>query len=122
MEENLIQVYVKLDSNNVVTQINSSIFIENLEGWIQMDEGNGDKYSHAQGNYFPIDRGVRDNSGKYNYKLVDGKVVELTDEEKAALFPTPKPQPTETELLKQQVLETQTIIAQMQYNSLLNTK
>jgi hypothetical protein len=34
----------------------------------------------------------------------------------------PKPQPTEIELLKQQLLETQTIIAQMQYNSLINTK
>lgn len=85
MEENLIKVYVQVDSNNVITNINSNIFISDTTGWIQIDEGIGDKYSHAQGNY--LDKPLMDSNGKNNYKLVDNKSVELTDEEKASLFP-----------------------------------
>lgn len=82
MEEN-IKVYVQVDSNNVITQINSNIFIQDLTGWVNIDEGQGDKYSHAQGNY--LDKSLIDMEGKYNYKLVNGEVVELTDEEKVNL-------------------------------------
>jgi hypothetical protein len=95
MEEN-IKVYVKVDSNNVIKEINSIIFIQDLTGWIKIDEGQGDKYAHAQGNYFPQEKPLSDMTGKYNYKLVDGKAVELIEEEKYNLFP---PQP------KQQILE-----------------
>lgn len=85
MEENLIKVYVKLDNNNVIIDINSSIFIQDLTGYVQIEEGNGDKYAHASGNY--LEKGLK-TDGKYNYKLVDGKVVELTDNEKSTLFLT----------------------------------
>lgn len=103
MEENMIKVYVKLDSNNVIKEINSSMFIDNLEGWIQIDEGTGDKYSHAQGNY--LEKGLMDMQGKYNYKLTDSKVVELTEEEKAILFPILKPQPTQEEIIRANLLK-----------------
>jgi len=79
MDEN-IKVYVKLDTNNVIIGIDSIIFIQDLIGWICIDEGQGDKYSHAQSMY--LEKGLMDMQGKYNYKLVDSKVVELTDEEK----------------------------------------
>ncbi|MDR3596958.1 hypothetical protein [Clostridium sp.] len=62
MEENLIQVYVKVDDNNIITDINSSIFIQDLTDYIQIDEGNGDKYSHAQGNY--LEKGLFDDKGE----------------------------------------------------------
>lgn len=87
MEEN-IKVYVKVDSNNVITQVDSSIFLFEVEDWIKVDEGQGDKFSHAQGNY--LDKPLMDMQGKYNYKLVDSKIVELTEEEKGKLFPVPK--------------------------------
>lgn len=96
MEE--IKVYVLLDSDNVITNINSSIFLSDATGYAQIDEGTGDKYSHAQSNY--LEKGLLDNQGKYNYKLVDNKPAELTDEEKESLFPTPKPQPTEADRIK----------------------
>lgn len=54
MEDN-IKVYVKVDSNNVINYINSSIFLNYDTSCIVIDEGQGDKYSHAQGNY--IDKG-----------------------------------------------------------------
>lgn len=96
MEENTIKVYVKINSNNVVININSSIFIQDLTDYIQIDEGQGYKYAHAQGNY--LYKGLIDSNGKYNYKLLNGILVELTDTEKESLFPTPTPQPTLEEL------------------------
>lgn len=79
MEEN-IKVYVQVDNNNCITNVNSEIFIIDITNWVQIDEGVGDKYAHAQGSY--LEKGLFDNNGKYNYKLVDGKPVERTEAEK----------------------------------------
>ena len=84
MENMKIKVYIKIDQNGIIIDINSSIFLNNIEGYIQIDEGSGDRYAHAQGNY--LDKGLVDESGRYNYKFEDGKILELTDEEKNALF------------------------------------
>ena len=43
------RVLVRTDSENRVTAINSSGFADG-DGWIQIDEGYGDAYRHAQGN------------------------------------------------------------------------
>ena len=80
-----IKVYVKINENNIITDINSSIFLNSIEGYTQIDEGSGDKYAHAQCNY--LDKGLSDRSGRYNYKFEDGKILELTEEEKNTLFP-----------------------------------
>lgn len=102
MENNLeipkIKVYVKIDNNKVVKEINSSIFIQDLKDWIKVDEGVGDKYSHAQSQY--LVKGLTDEKGRCNYKY-DNALVELTEEEKNILFPPPIPQPTELEILKE---------------------
>ena len=47
------EVYVKVDEKNRITSINSSAFLTDFDGWIKIDEGFGDKFHHAQGNYFP---------------------------------------------------------------------
>ncbi|WP_236897024.1 hypothetical protein [Clostridium beijerinckii] len=96
-----IKVYVQVDSNNVVININSSVFLTDITGWVQIDEGSGDKYTHAQGNY--LDKCLTDSNGKYNYKLVNSKVAELSDEEKESLFPMPVSQPTTEETLSKEV-------------------
>lgn len=92
-----IKVYVKLNENNVITQINSSIFLKDITDYVEIDEGTGDRYAHAQGNYLP--KGLTDEKNRYNYKYID-ELVELTDEEKEVLFPTPTPQPTNDERLE----------------------
>jgi hypothetical protein len=117
MEEN-IKVYVEIDSNNVIMNINSGIFLKDNTGYIQIDEGQGDKYSHASGNY--LENGLMDMQGKFNYKLVNDKPVELTEEEKERLFPTPISQPTKEDLLQKQLLETQALVANLQEQILLN--
>lgn len=63
------KVYVKINDNNEIIEINSNVFIKDTTGWIKIDEGFGDKYAHAQGNYF--DKPIVNRDGTYNYKLDD---------------------------------------------------
>jgi len=83
------KVYIKIQ-NGLITAINSSEFLSDTTGWVKIDEGNGDRYRHAQGNYLPGP--LIDEQGRYRYKLVDGAVVERTAEELAAdVLPAPEP-------------------------------
>lgn len=59
-------VYVKLNIDNCIIAVNSSAHILNTVGWIEIDRGNGDKFYHAQGNYFP--ESIIDERGAYRYK------------------------------------------------------
>ena len=61
-----IKVYIKFNSNHEIIEVGSSIFIKDLTGWIEIDEGYGDKYSHAQSQYF--DKPLMNEDGTYNYK------------------------------------------------------
>lgn len=84
-------VYVQTDEDGRITRINSSAFLPDTEGWTQIDEGHGDRYAHAQGNY--LDKPLMDDRGIYRYKLVDGKPVERAAEEMDADYVPPEPQP-----------------------------
>ncbi|MEA5136484.1 MAG: hypothetical protein VB035_10160 [Candidatus Fimivivens sp.] len=77
---NKTQVYVKVNGLKRVTAVDSSKFLLDLTGWIQIDEGFGDRYVYAQGNYFekPLENCPQDT---HNYILVDGAVRECTVEE-----------------------------------------
>lgn len=98
MNENYV-VYVKINESNSIIEINSSEFINDISGWIQIDEGVGDKYHHAQGNYF--DMSLYDMEGCANYKLVDGKPELRTAEEKQVeISNRPAPPPTEEDRIK----------------------
>lgn len=72
-------VYVKANSSGYITAVNSSTFLTDLTDWMEIDSGYGDKYHHAQGNYFP--ESIMTMGGAYRYKLVDGEVVECTADE-----------------------------------------
>ena len=78
-EMNPYIVYIKTNSSGYITAANSSAFLSDTTGWMKIDEGHGDKYHHAQGNYFP--ESVMTMGGAYRYKLVDGEAVECTVEE-----------------------------------------
>ena len=69
-----IKVYAKVNENNEIIDVGSSIFIKDLNGWIKIDEGFGDKYAHAQSQYF--DKPLINEDGRYNFKYINGKVVE----------------------------------------------
>lgn len=72
-------VYVMTNNNGYIIRVNSSAFLADAAGWVAVDDGSGDRYHHAQGNYLP--RPLMTMGGAYRYKLVNGKPVECTSEE-----------------------------------------
>ena len=73
----MVKVYVKVDSDSLITEVNSEIFMESIDGYALIDEGEGDRFTHAQGNY--LESGLMDEQGRYNYRLLDGNAVLLTE-------------------------------------------
>lgn len=98
-------VYVKTDSSGYITAVNSSTFLPDTTDWVEIDSGFGDKYHHAQNNYFP--QPIYTESGVCRYKLVDGKPVECTAEEIAAQEEANKPEPVPTTEDRLKELESQ---------------
>lgn len=99
MEMQHYVVYVKVDESNRVTSINSSAFLADVTGWTEIDSGYGDKYHHAQGNYF--DKPLCDERGIFRYKLVNGRPVERTQEEMDADYVPPEVKPTDAERISE---------------------
>ncbi len=105
MDTESCKVLVRIDDAGRVTAINSDAFVSG-DGWTQIDEGEGDRYRHAQNNY--LLKPLTDERGVYRYKLVDGLVVQRTQAEMDADFDArPAPEPTAEEkertLLKAQI-------------------
>lgn len=95
--ENYI-VYAKTDGAGFITAVNSSAFVAPNWG-TEIDQGVGDKYHHAQGNYFY--GGLYTEDGIPRYKLVDGKPIERTAEEiEADRAAVPAPPPTAQEQMR----------------------
>lgn len=88
-------VYVKTNSNGYITAVNSSAFLPDTTDWVEIDQGTGDRFHHAQGNYFP--ESIYTDGGAYQYKLVNGKAVECTPEEIAQQEEANKPAPVPEE-------------------------
>lgn len=105
-------IYVKVDESNRITAINSSAFLADVTGWTEIDSGYGDKYHHAQGNYF--DKPLCDERGIYRYKLVNGRPVERTQEEMDADYVPPEVKPTDAERISQLESEKKLLTAQVQ--------
>ena len=90
-------VYVKTDDRDVITAVDSSAFIPDPSGWVEIDSGFSDKYHHAQGNYF--EKPIMDERGIWRYRLEDGKPVLRTQEEMDADY-----KPAETDVFPIDVL------------------
>lgn len=100
MEE--YKVYVSLQ-DGYITSINSEIFLsqEEIQTMTEIDQGQGDKYAHAQSQY--LEKGLVDEQGRYNYKFVSGKVVEVAEAEKPTIK-EPKAEPTVQEKINAQLM------------------
>lgn len=96
------KVYVSL-LDGYITSINSEIFLseEEIQTMTEIDQGQGDKYAHAQSQY--LEKGLVDEHGRYNYKFVEGKVVEVTEAEKPTIE-EPKAVPTEQDKINAQLM------------------
>lgn len=102
--ENEYKVYVSLQ-DGYITSINSEIFLsqEEIVTMTEIDKGQGDKYAHAQSQY--LEKGLADEYGRYNYKLVDGKVIDVVEAEKPTIK-EPEQQATEQDKIEAQVMYT----------------
>ena len=93
MENESYSVFVKTDIAGRVIGVNSSAFLPSTDGWIEIDNGTGERFFHAQGNYLPMP--LLNDDGIYQYKLMGYNIVERTAEEMAADvvedIPTPPP-------------------------------
>ena len=99
----MIKVYIKTDTENRITAVNSSAFLADVTDWIFIDEGEGDRYTHAQGNYF--DKPIVTEGGALRYKYLGGrKYAERTAEEIAA---------DEAELVENTEESTETLLLEM---------
>ena len=99
---NEYKVYVSLQ-DGYITSINSDIFLseEEIQTMTEVDKGQGDKYAHAQSQY--LEKELVDEHGRYNYKYVEGKVVEVAEAEKPTIE-EPKAVPTEQEKINAQLM------------------
>lgn len=99
----MYKVYVKLNEDKQVTSINSEIFLSNeeMQSMTNIDEGEGDKYAHAQSQY--LEKGLIDKYGRYNYKFVEGKLVEVSEVDKPTIE-EPKVVPTEQQKINAQLM------------------
>lgn len=102
--ENEYKVYVSLQ-DGYITSINSEIFLsqEDMDTMTEIDKGQGDKYAHAQSQY--LEKELVDDHGRYNYKFVSGKVVEVAEEEKPTIK-EPEQQATAQDKIEAQVMYT----------------
>lgn len=101
---NEYKVYVSLQ-DGYITSINSEIFLsqEEMDAMTEIDKGQGDKYAHAQSQY--LDKELVDEHGRYNYKYVEGKVIEVAEAEKPTIK-EPEQQATAQDRIEAQVMYT----------------
>ena len=97
-------VYIQVNEENCIIAINSSEFLTDLNNWIEIDSGYGDKYYHAQGNYF--NQPIYDDRGICRYKLVDNKPIERSQAEMDADWIVPTPVPSQLDIIEAQVTYT----------------
>lgn len=69
-----IKVLIKTNDKDEIIEIGSSIFIKDPTNYIIIDNGFGDKYAHAQSQYFK--KPLINEDGSYSFKYINGKVVE----------------------------------------------
>ena len=112
--ENPYIVYVKTNESGYITAINSSAFLTDTADWVEIDFGYGDKYHHAQGNYF--EKPIFTDGGAYRYKLMDNKPVECTEDEIIAQEQSNKISSTPSQL---DIIEAQVTYTAMMTDTLL---
>ena len=113
MNEATSKVYVLADEQGRIIRCEGGYTISNITdftGWVQIDEGTGDRYNLCQSHYF--DRLYTDD-GIPRYALADGAPVLRSEEEIEADRAEIIPVPSREELLEQQLADLQNQILTM---------
>lgn len=113
MDEYKSKVYIKVDEFGRIIGCDGGYSIENIKNiddWILIDEGTGDRYNHCQNGYF--EKPIFGENGVPVYKFENGLAVERTQAEidaDIASLPVPESQPTVAEL-QAKVVELETAL------------
>lgn len=100
------RVYILLDEKERIVRVEGEYSLpSDLTGWVQLDEGYGDRFSLAQSHY--LDGGLYTMQGIPRYKYEGGACVlrseaELADDRDAL----PKPQPSQLDRVEAQATYT----------------
>lgn len=62
-----VGVYAKINSDGYIIDLRSDMFTKDLEGFIKIDEGDGDRFVYAESSYFEEE--LMDENGNYRYKF-----------------------------------------------------
>ena len=92
MDSLFYNVYIQCDKFDNIIAINSDGFIIPTDSWILVDSGTSDLYYHAQNNY--LTKTLFNDDGIYQYKYVNSKIIEKTEEEIAAELAQREPENT----------------------------
>ena len=100
------RVYILLDEKERIVRVEGEYSLPgDLTGWVQIDEGYGDRYSLAQSHY--LDGGLYTMQGIPRYKYEGGACVLRSDAEMAADRDVlPEPQPSQLDRVEAQVTYT----------------
>lgn len=71
--EELTKVYIEIDKDNNIIKVFSSDFEKPKTTSILIDSGLGDKFRHAQSQYFSMP--LMNENGTYNYKYEYNRVI-----------------------------------------------
>ena len=89
----IAKVYIRCDASGRITRCEGGYATPaDLTGWVEIDEGSGDRYNLCQAHYF--DGGLYTADGIPRYKYADGVCSLRTDEEveaDRAAIPSPQP-------------------------------
>lgn len=100
------RVYILPDEQNRIIRIEGEYSLPgDLTGWVQIDEGYGDRFSLAQSHY--LDGGLYTMQGIPRYKYESGACVLRSEAEIAAdRDALPKPQPSQLDRVEAQATYT----------------
>ena len=100
------RVYILLDEKERIVRIEGEYSLpSDLTGWVQIDEGYGDRFSLAQSHY--LDGGLYTMQGIPRYKYDGGACVLRSDAEIAEdVANLPKPQPSQLDRVEAQATYT----------------
>ena len=113
MELNQSKVYIKVDKNNRILCCEGGYTMENIQNideWIFIDEGTGDRYNLCQSNYFDK---LYTEDGIPRYKWDGERAILRSDAEiEADRASLPKPEPTQLDRIEVAVTARNEEIAQ----------
>lgn len=100
---NTSKVYALTDDSGRILRVDGGYTTpDDLNGWVLIDEGNGDRYNLCQSHYLPSS--LMTDDGIYRWKLVSRKPVLRSESEiDADRRVMPKPPLSEIEMLKKQI-------------------